>query len=207
MPYIYKITNKINKKIYIGKTTLTVEGRWKEHCRDYKRERYEKRPLYSAMRKYGIDNFFIEEVEKCDIELLNKRECFWIEYYGSFKNGYNATKGGDGTTYADYDLIYQLYLSGKTIKEIGKLTNYCTDTISKALHIKGVSTEKLQSRAIESISKSVIMIDKNTDKELRVFSSIKEAQRFLGINYTTHISEVCKGKRKTCQGYKWKYLK
>jgi hypothetical protein len=51
MPYIYKITNKINGKSYIGKTLKTVKERWSEHCQDYKKERSEKRPLYSAMSK------------------------------------------------------------------------------------------------------------------------------------------------------------
>ena len=59
--YIYKITNLINQKAYIGKTTSTIEKRWKEHCQDYKRRQYEKRPLYDAMNKYGIENFSIEK--------------------------------------------------------------------------------------------------------------------------------------------------
>lgn len=50
MPYIYKITNKINDKIYVGKTLDTIENRWREHKNDYQKRRNEKRPLYSAMR-------------------------------------------------------------------------------------------------------------------------------------------------------------
>ena len=60
MPYIYKITNTINNKVYIGKTVASIEERWKEHCHDYKRHRCEKRPLYAAMRKYGVEHFQIE---------------------------------------------------------------------------------------------------------------------------------------------------
>ena len=63
MPYIYKITNKINNKVYIGKTLGTIENRWKSHIRDSKRTHCEKRPLYSAFEKYGVENFIIEEVE------------------------------------------------------------------------------------------------------------------------------------------------
>jgi group I intron endonuclease len=54
---IYKITNLINNKIYIGKTIRTVELRWQEHIRDSKTG---KTPLYLAMQKYGINNFKIE---------------------------------------------------------------------------------------------------------------------------------------------------
>lgn len=57
MAFIYKITNDINQKIYIGMTERTIKERFKEHCQEYKRERAEKRPLYSAMKKYGIEHF------------------------------------------------------------------------------------------------------------------------------------------------------
>ena len=63
LPYLYKITNKINGKVYIGKTSLTVEERYKEHLQDYKKDTKEKRPLYDAFNKYGIDNFFVTELE------------------------------------------------------------------------------------------------------------------------------------------------
>lgn len=75
MAYIYKIVNKINGKIYIGKTLKTIQERFNEHCNDYKKDRNEKRPLYSAMNKYGIENFYIEEVEKClDSEIDNREK-------------------------------------------------------------------------------------------------------------------------------------
>lgn len=65
MAFIYKITNLINGKSYIGKTSFSIKKRFKEHQRDAFRDRNEKRPLYSAMRKYGIENFTVEQVEEC----------------------------------------------------------------------------------------------------------------------------------------------
>ena len=94
MAYIYQITNDINGKIYIGKTEFSLEKRFKEHCQDAFRERCEKRPLYAAMRKYGIEHFHIELLEETDNP--EERETFWIEEKQSFKFGYNATLGGDG---------------------------------------------------------------------------------------------------------------
>lgn len=109
IPYIYKITNVINNKCYIGKTIGSIEKRWKEHCHDSQKTDIGNRPLYIAMKKYGIENFSIEEVESCDISILNEREMYWINYFNSYKTGYNATKGGDGTPYVDRALILKLY--------------------------------------------------------------------------------------------------
>ncbi|MBQ1271702.1 MAG: GIY-YIG nuclease family protein [Clostridia bacterium] len=205
MPYIYKITNVINDKVYVGKTLDTIEKRWKEHCRDYKKERCEKRPLYDAMTKYGIENFKISLLEEVSESEINEKEIYWIETLGSFKYGYNATKGGDGKHYADYDLIYHLFNEGKNNLEIQKLTNYDGATIKKALELKNISDEQRKQRGREVINHSIIMIDKDTDEELKIFPSLKEAYAFLNKQHSGHIASVCKGQRKTAYGYKWRY--
>ena len=93
MPYIYKITNDINNKIYIGKTSTTVEQRWSEHKADFNCQSKQHRPLYSAMRKYGLEHFSISQIEEVDTDdIACEREIFWIEHYGSFKNGYNVSR-------------------------------------------------------------------------------------------------------------------
>jgi group I intron endonuclease len=204
MAYIYKITNTINQKVYIGKTLSTPEKRFMEHIKVYERPRCEKRPLYSAFKKYGIKNFVLETIEECSEEIINEREEYWIQYYNSYHYGYNATYGGDGKRYADYDLIFTLYNKGKNIREIQELTKYNKKTVTTALDSKGISAEDRKKRGFQSISKPVVMLDKNTLEELRVFSSIAEAEKFLGKE--GHITDVCKGKRKTSNGYSWKYL-
>ena len=65
--FIYKITNDINGKIYIGKTLNSLEHRFNEHKRASRKKCCENRPLYSAMRKYGVENFSITLIEKASI--------------------------------------------------------------------------------------------------------------------------------------------
>ena len=79
---VYKITNKINQKCYIG-SSIRVNKRWQQHINDANNPNNEKYnyPLYQAFRKYGIENFTFEIVEQCGIEQLDERERYWINYY------------------------------------------------------------------------------------------------------------------------------
>lgn len=89
--YVYKITNKINDKIYIGQTTRSIEQRWKEHCRDYSC-----RALANAIKKYGKENFTISILQKCSsIDELNKKEQYYITQLKTLSPfGYNLNTGG-----------------------------------------------------------------------------------------------------------------
>lgn len=206
MAYIYKIINDINDKVYIGKTLLSIEERFKEHCKDSKREKKEKRPLYNAMNKYGIEHFLIEEIEECDYNVVNDREKYWIEYYSSFKYGYNATTGGDGVPYLDYDLIISLWEQDKTIQEIAKLVNCYEDSVRKVLDINNISHRDRIIRSKKNQYKQVAQIDKNTNEIIQVFPSIQAAYTFLGKQHSGHIAAVCNGSRKTAYGFKWQYV-
>lgn len=97
---IYKITNKINQKVYIGKSN-NIENRWKYHQTRYLQKKEYNKPLYRAFRKYGINNFSFEVLEEIDDNIYNiignERETFWINYFNSYGElGYNGTHGGDG---------------------------------------------------------------------------------------------------------------
>lgn len=91
---IYKITNKINDKCYIGQSKNIIK-RWKT---EYKWNKVNKH-LQSAFNKYGLENFDFEIIEECAAELLDIREKYWINIYNSFDRnfGYNKTLGGSGT--------------------------------------------------------------------------------------------------------------
>lgn len=93
---IYKITNNLNNKSYIG-LSINVEQRWQRHKSNYDNidnKEYGK-ALYRAFRKYGIENFTFEIIEECQESDLSNKEIYWISYYDTFSNGYNETPGGE----------------------------------------------------------------------------------------------------------------
>lgn len=96
MGYIYKVTNLINGKIYIGQTSRTIEKRWQEHLWDA-HNHHNNCSLHSAIRKYSKSNFLVEKVIECDNDNLNDYEKYWISFYQSNNKhkGYNLTDGGD----------------------------------------------------------------------------------------------------------------
>ena len=205
MSYIYKIINLKNSKIYIGKTNSSIEHRFIEHCKDSKKNSTENRPLYKAMNKYGIENFKIELVEQCELEKASEREKYWIEYFGSFKYGYNATLGGDGKPYLDYDLIYKTYQEVKNISKTANIVGCSVDSVALIIKNKGVDAEEIKSNMALLKSNSVAMINKETNEIIKVFNGTHEAGRFLGKGHQ-HIQAVCKGKRKSAYGFYWKYI-
>jgi group I intron endonuclease len=85
---IYRITNVVNSKFYIGKTSKTVQERFQRHCYNHQKQNTH---LYNAMRKYGVDKFKIEILEETNS--ANEREIYWIE---TLQPHYNMTIGGDG---------------------------------------------------------------------------------------------------------------
>lgn len=96
MYYIYKLTNLITNKVYIGKTTQTLEQRLNEHA-IYASDENHKTHLANSIRKHGIENFKIESIDTANTEEeLDRKEKFWIKKYNSVLEGYNLTDGGEG---------------------------------------------------------------------------------------------------------------
>ena len=92
---IYCIENKINHKKYIGLTTRSIEERFSEHCKA-------DTVIGEAIRKYGVDNFMCYEVDNAQSKSeLSELEIHYIHHFGTLKNGYNCTIGGDGVKYDD----------------------------------------------------------------------------------------------------------
>lgn len=209
--YIYKITNLVNGKIYIGQTAKTLDERFKEHL-------YEAfsmntmRPLYKAMRKYGSDNFTVELVEEVLLSELNAKECYYIKLYDCLAikgNGYNITYGGEGKR-VDYELVQQLWDTGLCVKEICCKTGFGRDAVRAALiSYENYSNEESRQRGF---------IYQNTycykpvyqycaqGQLIREFKSVFEAAAATG--YTVGgIRAALEKPNSAAFGYQWSYYK
>lgn len=304
---IYKITNLINGQIYIGQS-VNIKERWREErsrafnpsSAEYKASRSK------AFRDFGLENFSFEVIEECPREQLNEREKYWVAYYDSYYNGYNATKGGAGTFWNGMSLTHEQvkkiisYLADtdKTgreiakefninegsvssinvgrywfddkiqypIRELKKKKNYCIDcgkevsqkairclecysklyrvverpskedlfkllielngNFTKAAQLYGITDNAVRKwcksyglpyhtsnyKPIKkknlkaSKPKPVAQIDIETNEVIKAYDSMNEAYRALKVSSSSHIAEVCNGKRKTAYGYKWKFI-
>ncbi len=92
---IYKITNTVNSKVYVGKTTKTAQERWKTHCASAFSENSQ-HYIHRAMRKYGAAVFVVSTLASADsLDELNALEIAFIQQLDSMNKGYNMTRGGD----------------------------------------------------------------------------------------------------------------
>ena len=209
MGYIYKITNTKNNKIYIGKTTTCIQDRFSKHIYESKNANVKGYSfiLHKAFRKYGIDNFIIEEVEEIDNSMLNDREIYWINAYSSMiPNGYNMTFGGEGSVKINYDLVYSLWDDGNSIAQIAKIVNH---SISQIRHIlldyNNFSVEANAQRTIDATKKKVGHYDKNTNELIKIHDSIKDAATAVNVDRSC-ISRCCSGKKKSSRGFVWRFI-
>lgn len=131
---IYKITNLVNNKVYIGQTITGINARWKGHL--HKKGCVF---LHNAIEKYGKDNFKIEVIEYCSKDLLDDREVYWISYYHSTDRnyGYNILSGGSNGRKGIYKLtkseiqeIIDLDRQGVSHIEIGNKFNINRKTVT-----------------------------------------------------------------------------
>ena len=165
------------------------------------------------MRKYGTENFEISLIEETNNP--NEREVYWIEQKGSFKNGYNATKGGDGKRYLDYDLIIVEYQEIQNIAETAKKLNISQDSVKTALESQKITIKPSSEISKEKFGKIIKMFDLK-ENYIQSFPTLKEAARYLMkqklaansndvSSATSHIRACANGKRKTAYKHIWKW--
>ena len=142
MGYIYKITNQLNQKSYIGQTINSIKERMRKH---YDHSLQATTGIDYAIYKYGKDNFIVEEVCQCDDSQLDELERYYIQLYNTYEDGYNLTLGGqDYSTrwIVNEQEIIDKYNNGKTIDELAIEYNKGYRTISNLLHRNNVKMHR-----------------------------------------------------------------
>lgn len=230
---IYKITNKINGKFYIGQSN-NIKRRFAEHLIEKHQPNLS---LKRAIKKYGRENFeliILEKMPTATREELNEREMYYIQ---KLKPQYNRTKGGSG--------VKGMYVSEETrekLRQAGKRQwNNMTDQQRRNVienNLKGPSighpvsekTRKILSKnnfgkkqSQETIEKRKKAFAKKKENgwikdgsgcnkrvvivELNMeFESVKECGKHLGLKRGNGVSAVLNGRQKTCRGYHIKYV-
>lgn len=204
MGYIYKITNNVNNAVYIGQTTASLQERFYKHCWDALNRGQTTCPLHNAISKYGKEHFTIEAIEECDNQLLNEREKYWISQYDTYHSGYNATLGGEGNLKLNEQEIVQLWKAGLNQTEIADKLSCDRHTIRKYLESNGVSRPDRLDKKYGNAAKPILQINPISGEVINEFESATIAANSTNSNLSG-ISLVCSGRRKTHNGYIWKY--
>jgi len=218
---IYKITNTKNNKIYIGQTINGLNKRWKEHIYLSKYSEI-KTNLYSAILKYGVENFKIEEIDGANSQTeLNYKEWLWIHKSDCLApNGYNMKEGGGSSGKYTQDIKIKISKANKKRVWSKEAKENMSEAIRK-WHVSNPQSRNSKSRAkIAEANKERWKKDpdcrkKAMDKFLEynkkiskpvtcvetgiTYDSIKSAARALNINDSL-ISQAVRGIRKKAKG-------
>lgn len=213
---IYKVTNLVNGKIYIGQTIdRNPIRRWWKHCNDYK-------TLFDkVIKKYGKDNFKFEVIDSAENQdELNDKERYWISFYDCIApNGYNLTSGGKSYCVVSEETRkkmseckkgenapwYGKHLTEETKRKLSEAhkgkPGYWTGKKRDAETIRKVSeSRKGKCAGAESRqSKKIICIETGV-----IYDSIGECSRITKIT-RTGIVRALRGYAKSAGGYHWKY--
>lgn len=190
---VYIIICKINKKRYVG-SSKQIHGRLHQH---FNREPnlYPHKPLYEDINKYGKDNFEWDLLEECDEKDLLTREQYW---YDKLQPEYNLVR--PGSSWQKSEKAMELHPDYK--KEIGEHLKEKYSTQEYKTKFKEINRYKFVPVDMFDLDGNYIMS----------FECVRDAHRWLdentdfkAKNKSSKILENCKGKKKTCFGYIFKY--
>lgn len=233
---IYKATNIQNNKIYIGQTIKPLSHRISEHkCRaayaDSNTKFYNAIKKY-GWENFAWE--VIEESNEWTQDELNAKEQYYIELYDSIQNGYNTLIGGQCSTIDGNEMavicgsepFYAFNIKGELLgefvnkRDFARQYNINVQRVVEMVQNKTLSTkniividkatytpELLQYRLKHCIKKlPFVAINKKTGEKSKIFTSIEDCKKEMGLPVNCHIGEVLKGSRKSSNGYIFKYV-
>lgn len=183
--FIYIIKNTVNSKVYIGQTRTSVDQRWKEHLRH---AQYGDQVINRAMKKYGVDKFYIETLEICDVSILDEREIYYIDLYDSTdkSKGYNVSIGGNTPRFKRKALsisdLIDLYVNKEfTLEEIASKFEVSRYIISTELRNAGITIRDRH----DSASRYNKIPKETLENALKIGKSLRGSAKVLNIPYST----------------------
>ena len=218
--FIYKITNLINGKIYIGQTTKSIDIRWKQHCKANSYCNY----LKNAIQKYGKENFTIEEIDGANsLSELNYLEKHYICKFNSLApNGYNLQSGGNNKLHhnitknklskirSNYYKNHPSAVSKQVINVKTKqlfntcieaadfynikqqtLSTYLSGKIGNPTNLRYVENDKSKVPIGSGNNQNKQVIDTNSGK---IYTSAKQVSELFNIKYPTLKSQLQKNR-------------
>lgn len=202
MGYIYKITNQLNQKSYIGQTKQPIEVRWEAHIwAAFRKEDDNRYYLHRAIHKYGVENFKFEIIEEVPNTELDEREIYWIAYYHTYRydklgnQSYNLTRGGKGNWKYEPEVLINAF-----IEHHEHLTETCKDIgCSQPTLIKVLKEKELHGKGS---MQPIYQISLEDGSIIKKYNSMVEAQSMMNIK-TTALWEAIHGLQKTAAGYAW----
>lgn len=225
---IYCIENIINNKKYIGQS-VNINQRWSKHICELKNGNHDNDYLQKSWNKYGEEHFKFYILESCEKDLLDERETYYIDFYNTMDRnyGYNLKSGGQASNYVCDEVREKISESNKKsyqksnlrqIRSLDALNQWANPEIKQKImgenngmygkHHTEEAKRKIGEKRIGKPSSQrnttpVLCVELN-----RSFVDAVTACNELGINQsnTGSLLEVCRGKRKTCGGYHWKFL-
>lgn len=194
---IYKYTNKINDKIYIGSAVNFVKRHW-EHL-NYPAK--SAKLLQLAFNKYGKENFDYEILEYCPKHLLYKVEQGWINWYKCYErsSGYNLSKFAEGSREGCTKETARKGVNTKILKGFNKQT-YPLLSISKL----GKNNPMYGKKGKDNPTSKEVLVYNINNIFLNQFGSCKEASDYYNIPRRS-ISRVASGERPKTHNLIFKY--
>lgn len=154
---IYKITNKINNKIYIGCTIYSLEKRFFEHIyRATKTDSNTK--FYNSIKKYGIENFKIELIQECDLNVIYEIEKKHITELDTYHNGLNSTFGGEGCL----GYIHSPEIRRKISKSVKEGNSHKNKTYEELYGDKSNEEKKRRKESVKKYWDNITPIEKDS---------------------------------------------
>ena len=172
MGVIYKTTNTLTGKVYIGKSKYNNPSYLGSGLK-----------IVNAIKKYGVEFFEKEILEECLEEEINSREEFWIEFYNSRDDsvGYNISKGGEGGAH------YWSTLTDAQRKEHNKKISESKKGQSRKPH-----SEETKKKMAKSFNRDPVLLKKRADARRKTYTCVNHLTKEVFV--TANLAEFCKEK-------------